>query len=62
MAIDPLIEAAKLVGTLQLQDQPPAPLGFGSLASMPMHHRLAEPQFGIFAIERQALGRKPGRD
>ena len=56
VAVDPLIEAAKLVGTLQLQDQPPASFGLGSLAPMPVHHRLAKPQFSILAIELQALG------
>jgi hypothetical protein len=53
--------AAKLVGTLQVQDQPPAPLGFGRLSAMPMHHPFAEPQLGILWIELQPLlARAPG--
>jgi hypothetical protein len=42
VTVNPLIEAAKLVGTLQIEDPPPTPLGLGRLSAMPVHHRDAE--------------------
>ena len=53
MAIDPLIETAKPVGTLQIQNQPPALLGLGRLSPVPVHHPLAEPQLGVLGVELQ---------
>ena len=55
VAIDPLIEAAKLVGTLQIQDQLPAPLGFRRFSTVPMNHAVAKPQLGTLGIELQPL-------
>ena len=56
MAVDPLVDTAKLIGTLQRQNQPPAFLGLGRFAPLPMHHPLAKPYLGIFRIELEPLG------
>ena len=55
VAVDSLIEAAKLVGALQPENPPPTPLGLGGLAPVPMQYRLAMPQLGILGVELQTL-------
>jgi hypothetical protein len=57
MAIDALVDAAKLVGTMKAQDPPPALLGRRRLSPVPMHQRLAEPKLGNLGVE---LERKNG--
>ena len=54
MAVDPLVHAGELLGPRQRQDPPPALLGLGRLAAVPVHHRLAEPELGVFGVERIA--------
>jgi hypothetical protein len=44
---------------MQIQDPPPAVLGFGRLTPMPVHHRLAEPQLGVLGVELEPLGTGP---
>ena len=56
VAVDPLIDAAKLLGTLQGQDPPPARLRLGRLARLAVDHRLAEEQLGVVGVEREPLG------
>ena len=55
VAVDSLVDAAKLIGTLERQNQPPAFLGLGRFAPMPVHHPPAEPQLGIFRVELEPL-------
>ena len=56
VAVDALIDAARLVGTLQVQDPPPAGFGLGRLASLAVEHGLAEMQLGVVGVDPQALG------
>ncbi len=56
MAVDALIDAAKLVRSLQGQDPPPAGFGLGRLASFAMQDGLAEVNLGVVGVEPQALG------
>jgi len=46
MASNALVDAAKLVGTLQGQDPPPAGFGLGRLAGLAVEDGLAEEQLG----------------
>ena len=54
--VDSLIDAAKLLGPAQGQDPPPARLGLGGLAPVPVDDRLAELALGILRVDRESLG------
>ena len=56
VAVDALVQAGELLGPRQGQYPPPAVFGLGRLAAMPVHDRLAEPQLGVFGVERKPLG------
>src|SRR5271157_160326 len=56
VAVDALIDAAKLVGTLERQDPPPAGSGLGHLARLAVQDGLAEMQLGVVEVDPQALG------
>ena len=56
VAVDALVDAAELVGTLQGQDPPPAGFGLGGLAGFAMEYGLAEMDLGVVGVEPQALG------
>ena len=51
VAVDALIDAAKLVGTLEGQDPPPAGFGLGGLDSLEMECGLAEMDLGSVWVE-----------
>jgi hypothetical protein len=51
VAKNALVDAAKLIGALERQNQPSAFLGLRRFAALPVHHPLAKPQLGIFRIE-----------
>ena len=51
VAVDALVDTAKLLGTLQGQDPPPGRLGLGRLARHAVHHGLAEEQLRVAGIE-----------
>ena len=56
MAVDALVDATELVGTLESQDPPPAGFGLGRLARLAMQDRLAEMQLGVVVgVDPQAL-------
>ena len=55
VAVDALIDATELVGTLQRQDPPPAGFGLSRLAGFAVEDGLAEMQVGVVGVERQAL-------
>ena len=59
MAIDALVDAAKLVGTLQGQDPPPAGSGLVGMAGFAMQDGLAEMQLGGGGVEPQVLAAAP---
>ena len=56
MSKNALIDAAKLVRTLERQDPPPASFGLGRLAGLAVQNRLAEMYLGVVGVEPQALG------
>ena len=57
VAVDALVDATELVGTLESQDPPPAGFGLGRLARLAMQDRLAEMQLGVVVgVDPQALG------
>ena len=56
MAVDPLVDAAELVGPAQAQDTAPRSLGLGRLAAVPVHDGLAEPELGVVGIDLKAAG------
>ena len=51
VAVDALVQTAKLLETPQGQAPPPGGLGLGRLARHAVHHRLAKEQFGVVRIE-----------
>ena len=51
MAVDTLIDATELVGTLESQDPPPAGFGLGRLARLAMQDRLAEMQLVVVGVD-----------
>jgi hypothetical protein len=56
VAVDALVDATELVGTLESQDPPPAGFGLGRLARLAMQDRLAEMQLGVVVgVDPQAL-------
>ncbi len=66
VAVDALVDAAELVGTLQRQDPPPAGFGLGRLAGLAVDDALAEMQLGFVGSSRRpseqaskAAGRSP---
>jgi len=56
VAVDALVDAAELVGSLQRQDPPPAGFGLGRLAGLAMEDCLAEMQLGVVGVEPQPSG------
>ncbi len=57
VAVDALVDATELVGTLESQDPPPAGFGLGRLARLAMQDRLAEMQLVVVVgVDPQALG------
>jgi hypothetical protein len=61
VAVDALVDATELVGTLQGQDPPPACFGLGRLAGLAVEHRLAEVDLGVVGVNPQALGTRAQR-
>ena len=56
VAVDVLVDATELVGTLESQDPPPAGFGLGRLARLAMQDRFAEMQLGVVVgVDPQAL-------
>jgi len=51
VAVDALVDAAKLVGTLERQDPPPAGFGLRRLARLAVEDGLAEMQLGVVGVE-----------
>jgi len=51
VAVDSLVDAAKLVGTLERQDPPPAGLSLDRLAGLAVQDRLAEIDLGVVGVE-----------
>ena len=51
VAVDALVDAAELVGTLERQDPPPAGFGLGRLAGLAVEDRLAEMRLGVVGVE-----------
>jgi len=60
VAVDALVDAAKLVGTLERQDPPPAGFGLRRLARLAVEDGLAEMQLGGVGVDPQALGTRAG--
>jgi hypothetical protein len=56
LAVDAMVDAAKLVWTLQLQHPRPPMLRFGKPAREPVQHGLAKEQRGDIASARQTIG------
>jgi hypothetical protein len=56
VAVDALVDATELVGTLQGQDPPPAGFGLRRLAGLAAERGLAEMQLGVVWVHPQALG------
>jgi hypothetical protein len=56
VAVDALVDATELVGTLQGQDPPPAGFGLRRLAGLAVQRGLAEMQLGVVWVHPQALG------
>ena len=65
VAVDALVDATELVGTLESQDPPPAGFGLGRLARLAMQDRLAEMQLvgssGSIRSPRNTPPRAAGR-
>jgi hypothetical protein len=55
VAKDPLIDAAKLVGTMQAQDPASWLLGLGGFSSVSMHDHLGEPEL----VTRRSIRNRP---
>ena len=51
VTIDPLINAAKMVGTPQAQDPPLGTLRFRGFTPVSVHDRLTEPQFSVPGVQ-----------
>jgi len=51
VAVDALVDATELVGTLQRQDPPPAGFSLGRLAGLAVEHGLAEMQLGVVGVK-----------
>ncbi len=51
VAVDALVDATELVGTLQRQDSPPAGFSLGRLAGLAVEHGLAEMQLGVVGVK-----------
>jgi hypothetical protein len=51
MAVDPLIVAARLLGTLQSKDPPPVRLDLARLSVLAMGDGLAEQQLRVVGVE-----------
>jgi hypothetical protein len=56
VAVDTLVDAAELVGTLQGQDPPPACFGLRRLAGLAVEDGLAEMQLSVVWVHPQTLG------
>ena len=56
VAVDALVDAAKLVGTLEGQDPPPAGFGLGRLARLAVQDGLAEMQLGVVGVDPEPSG------
>jgi hypothetical protein len=50
VAVDALVDATELVGTLQRQGPPPAGLSLSRLAGLAVDHGLAEMQLGVVGV------------
>ena len=55
VAVDSLVQAGELSWPRKRQDSSPASLGLSRITAAPMHDRLAEPELGIFGVERKTL-------
>ena len=51
VAVDALVDATELVGTLERQDPPPAGFGLGRLARLAVQDGFAEMQLGVVGVD-----------
>jgi len=51
MAVDALVDAAKLLGTFQGEDATPAGFGLDRLTCLAVQNRLEEQQLGVVGVE-----------
>ncbi len=51
VAVDALVDATELVGTLERQDPPPAGFGLGRLTRLAVQDGLAEMQLGVAGVD-----------
>jgi hypothetical protein len=56
VAVDALVDATELVGTLERQDPPPAGFSLGHLPRLAVQDGLAEMQLGVVGVDPQTLG------